>query len=115
MLHFYTYFRSDTSDRVRIALNLKGLSYEPVPVHLVIKGEQRQARLPGPEPRKVYCRSWRTARCGSASCSPSSSTWRGTHPEPPLLPKDPADEARVRSAGPGLRLRHAPACSTPKF
>jgi maleylacetoacetate isomerase len=37
----YTYFRSSAAFRVRIALNLKNLSYEPVFVHLA-KGEHRK-------------------------------------------------------------------------
>ena len=43
MLKLYTYFRSSAAYRVRIALNLKGLPYEAVPVHLVRDGgEQNQ-------------------------------------------------------------------------
>ena len=38
----YTYFRSSAAYRVRIALNLKGLDYEPVPVHLVRDGGQHR-------------------------------------------------------------------------
>ncbi|WP_420862550.1 maleylacetoacetate isomerase [Algirhabdus cladophorae] len=38
-MKLYSYWRSTTSYRVRIALNLKGLSYETVPVNLV-KEEQ---------------------------------------------------------------------------
>lgn len=38
-MKLYTYFRSSSSFRVRIALNLKGLDYEPEFIHLV-KGEQ---------------------------------------------------------------------------
>jgi len=36
----FTYFRSSAAYRVRIALNLKGLGYEAVPVHLLRDGGQ---------------------------------------------------------------------------
>ena len=39
-MKLYSYWRSTTSYRVRIALNLKGLSYDTVPVNLVA-GQQR--------------------------------------------------------------------------
>ncbi len=43
-LKLYGYWRSSATYRVRIALNLKGLEYEYVPVHLVKDGgEQHQA------------------------------------------------------------------------
>jgi maleylacetoacetate isomerase/maleylpyruvate isomerase len=41
-MKLYNYFRSSASYRVRIALQLKGLAYDYVPVHLV-KGEQKAA------------------------------------------------------------------------
>ncbi len=42
-MKFYTYFRSSASYRVRIALNLKGLDYEAVPVHLLRNGGEQLA------------------------------------------------------------------------
>lgn len=39
-MKLYTYFRSSAAYRVRIALNLKGLGYEAVPVHLLRDGGQ---------------------------------------------------------------------------
>ena len=42
MISLYTYWRSSTAYRVRIALNLKGLLYEPIFVSLV-KSEQQTA------------------------------------------------------------------------
>lgn len=39
-MKLYTYFRSSAAYRVRIALNLKGLDYQAVPVHLLREGGQ---------------------------------------------------------------------------
>ena len=40
-LRLYDYWRSSASYRVRIALNLKGLAYEYLPVHLA-KGDHKK-------------------------------------------------------------------------
>ena len=42
-LKLYTYWRSSSAYRVRIALNLKGLEYESIPVHLVKDGGQQHS------------------------------------------------------------------------
>ena len=43
MLTLYSYWRSSAAYRVRIALNLKGLPYQQVPVHLVKEGGQQHS------------------------------------------------------------------------
>ena len=42
-MQLYSYFRSSASYRVRIALNLKGVSYDTIPVHLLNHGGEQFA------------------------------------------------------------------------
>ena len=95
-MKLYTYFRSSAAFRVRIALNLKGLKYAPVFVHLA-KGEHRKPEY---------------AAVNAQALVPTLVLDDGTrlnqslaiieyleekHPQPPLLPKDALGRARVRS------------------
>ncbi len=50
-MKLYSYWRSTTSYRVRAALNLKGLSYETVPINLVA-GDQGEAEYTALNPGK---------------------------------------------------------------
>jgi maleylacetoacetate isomerase len=91
----YTYFRSSAAFRVRIALNLKGLQYEPQFVHLA-KGEQRGAEYGAVNPQGLLP----TFVDGAVRLNQSLAIMEyldETHPRPALLPKDPVDRARVRS------------------
>ncbi|MFA7429872.1 MAG: glutathione S-transferase N-terminal domain-containing protein, partial [Rhodospirillaceae bacterium] len=53
-MKLYSYWRSSTAYRARIALNLKGLDYEIVPVHLIRDGgEQRKAEYMALNPQGI--------------------------------------------------------------
>jgi maleylacetoacetate isomerase len=95
LLKLYTYFRSSAAFRVRIALNLKGLAYEPVFVHLP-KGEHRRPEYAAVDPQALLP----TLVDGERVLSQSLAIieyLEETRPEPALLPADTAGRARVRS------------------
>ena len=95
-MKLYTYFRSSAAFRVRIALNLKRLKYEPVFVHLA-KGEHRQPQYAQVNPQALLP----TLELDDGTRLTQSLAiieWlEEKHPTPPLLPKDPFAKARVRS------------------
>jgi maleylacetoacetate isomerase len=96
-MKLYSYFRSSAAYRVRIALNLKGIAYETVPVHLVKDGGHNRR----PEYRAVnpQMRIPALAAPGGEVLIQSLAIIEyidETHPDPPLLPKDPIVRARVR-------------------
>lgn len=96
-MRFYGYFRSSSSYRCRIAFNLKGISPEFVPVHLVKDGgQQKSAAYKALNPQMLVP----TLEDGDEvyTQSPAILEWLDeTHPEPPLLPDDPTERARVRA------------------
>src|SRR5689334_22604367 len=94
-MKLYSYFRSSAAFRVRIALNLKQLDYETAAVHLrrndQSKPDYRGVNPPGLVP---------ALEDGERTLIQSLAIIEyldEVHAEPPLLPKDPADRARVRS------------------
>ncbi len=95
MIKLYNYFRSSAAYRVRIALNLKNVPYEYLPVHLV-KGEQRDPRYREMNPQALVPTMVDDGKTFTQSMA-IIEYLDETHPDPPLLPATPEDRGRVRS------------------
>jgi maleylacetoacetate isomerase len=97
-LKLYSYWRSSAAYRVRIALNLKGLDYALVPVHLVNHGgEQHLEAFRAVNPQElipVLVDGERLIRQSLAICEYLDETYPQTAA---LLPSDAASRARVRA------------------
>ena len=94
-MKLHTYFRSSAAYRVRIALGLKGLDYDPVFVCLA-EGEQKTAGYLAQNPQGLIP----LLDTGDEVLSQSLAIIEyldETHPEPPLLPGNPLERARVRA------------------
>jgi maleylacetoacetate isomerase len=94
-MQLYNYFRSSASFRVRIALALKGLEYDYMPVHLVKKEQLAESYVAVSASRLVPL-----LKDGDAVVTQSLAIveyLEETHQQPPLLPADPLGRARVRA------------------
>ena len=95
-MKLYDYFRSSAAYRVRIALNLKGLEYQQVPVNL-LKGEQLTDDYGKVNPAKLVP----VLDTGQQTLNQSLAIieWLDEeYPQPPLLPQQAWQKARVRAA-----------------
>lgn len=90
-LVLYDYWRSSAAYRVRIALGLKGLSYRSVPIDLST-GEQGGAQFLARNPQGLVPALEIDGVLLTQSLAIIDYLDR-THPEPPLLPADPARRA----------------------
>ncbi len=93
-MKLYTYYRSQASFRVRIALNLKGLAHDDTYLHLE-KGDQFAAEYRALNPQMVVP----TLIDGDAKLFQSLAILEyldEKYPHPPLLPADPESRAWVR-------------------
>ena len=96
MLTLHSYFRSSASYRVRIALNLKGLGYTTIPVHLLKGGgQQHSSDYQRVNPAKLVPTLVDDGHAIGQSLA-IMEYLDETHPEPALLPRDPLGRARVR-------------------
>lgn len=97
-MKLYTYFRSSAAYRVRIALNLKDVPHEMVPVHLTRDGgRQHSAEYRAVNPQM---------RVPALGLSSGESIVQSlaiieyldeVYPEPPLLPVEAIERAHVRA------------------
>lgn len=94
-MKLYSYFRSSAAYRVRIAMNLKGIDYEIIPVNL-LTGEQKsddykQLNAEGLVPALETDQ-------GLLTQSLAILEWlEEQYPNPPILPKDGWQRAQARS------------------
>ncbi len=96
-MKLYSYWRSTTAYRVRIALALKGLDYQIIPIDLVA-GEQNQADFRAVNPGQgVPCLELGDGTRLSQSMAILEWLEEG-HPAPALLPSDALARAHVRAA-----------------
>ena len=95
-MKLYSFFRSGTSHRLRIALNLKGLTPEYIPVDLRVD-EQAEAPFKAVNPQGLVPAM--TLDDGQTLIqSPAIIEWlEERYPEPALLPRDPEARAHVRA------------------
>ena len=96
-MKLYNFFRSGTSHRLRIALKLKGLAYDYEAVDL--RSEQHLSpEYKAVNPQGLVPALQTDGDDGLLIQSPAIIEWlEERHPQPPLLPADPAGRARVRA------------------
>ena len=95
-MKLYTYFRSSASFRVRIALNLKGVKYEPVFLHMP-RGEHRDSAYQRVNPQALLP----TLELDDGTRLTQSLAiieyLDEKHPQPRLVPQEALARARVRA------------------
>lgn len=96
-MNLYSYFRSSAAYRVRIALNLKGLAYRTLPVHLLRDGgEQHRPAYRAVNPAGLVPALEDRGHTLTQSLA-ILEYLEEQYPQTPLLPQGSADRARVRA------------------
>ncbi|MDE3061365.1 MAG: glutathione S-transferase N-terminal domain-containing protein, partial [Pseudomonadota bacterium] len=105
-MKLYSYWQSSASYRVRIALNLKGLTPEMVPIDL-LKSEQETASYRAINPQQLVP----SLIDGEHALTQSLAIieyLEEKYPNPSLLPLTSAERARVRAIAQGIACELAP-------
>ena len=106
-LVLHDYFRSSTSIRLRVALNLKGLSHDQIAHHLR-KGEQRDAAYLAINPQGLVPALVLEDGAVLTQSLAIIEYLDEIHPRSPLLPKSALDRARVRALAHAVALEIHP-------
>jgi maleylacetoacetate isomerase len=96
-VQLYSFFRSSAAYRVRIALNVKGLPFETVPIHLTKDGGRQHSpefHAVNPQERVPVLALPGDVLLQSLAIIEYLDE---VHPDPPLLPADPIHRAKVRA------------------
>lgn len=109
-MKLYSYYRSSASYRVRIALALKEIRYDAIPVNL-LKGEQKLGDYAKLNPQKKIPALLDGPHLLTQSLA-IIEYLEETHPYPPLLPDDAAERARVRALSLAIACEIAPICNS---
>ncbi|MBL4628449.1 MAG: maleylacetoacetate isomerase [Roseicyclus sp.] len=99
----HSYWRSTTSYRVRAALNLKGVAYSQVAVDLVA-GDQCRADYAALNPGLGVPTLVLDDGTALTQSMAILDYLDAAYPDPPLLPQDPINRARVRAAAHSIAL-----------
>jgi len=96
-MKLYGYWRSQATFRVRVAMNLKGIPPTADEALDLAKGEQYNAAYKRLNPLAVVPTLITDSGAALTQSMAIMEYLEETHPNPPLLPRDPLDRARVRS------------------
>ncbi|MBB3182217.1 maleylacetoacetate isomerase/maleylpyruvate isomerase [Variovorax sp. Sphag1AA] len=95
MMKLHNYFRSSASFRVRIALNLKGLDFDYIPVHIA-RGDHKTGPFSAISPDMLVPLLEDDGERLTQSMA-IIEYLDEVYPEPALLPNDPVGRAKVRA------------------
>jgi maleylacetoacetate isomerase len=109
-MKLYSYFRSSAAYRLRIALNIKGLEYDYLPVNLLSKEQKSKDYLALNPQGLVPAMELPTGDVLGQSVALLE--WlEESYPSPVLLPEDPTQRARVRSMVNSITCDIHPLCN----
>ena len=95
-MKLYSFWRSLATYRVRMVLNLKGIQPDEVIDINLLKGQQREAAFRAVNPMMAIPALVEDDKPALFESLAIIEYLDETHPQPPLLPKDPRGRARVR-------------------